>query len=70
KKQLARLKEFKAGRDMAKVNAALATLQGNAEKEENLMPHIINCVKNYTTLGEISDTLRGVFGRYEPKVSF
>jgi methylmalonyl-CoA mutase N-terminal domain/subunit len=70
KKQLARLKEFKAGRDMAKVNAALATLQKNAEKKENLMPHIISCVKGYTTLGEISDTLREVFGRYEPKVSF
>ena len=48
----------------------LSTLQKAAEKEENLMPHIINCVKGYTTLGEISDTLRGVFGKYEPKLSF
>jgi methylmalonyl-CoA mutase N-terminal domain/subunit len=70
KKQLTRLAEFKAGRDMTKVSAMLGTLQESAEKEENLMPHIINCVKSYTTLGEISDTLRDVFGRYEPKISF
>lgn len=70
KKQLARLKEFKTNRDMTKVNAALARLQENAQKDENLMPHIINCVKEYTTLGEISDTLRDIFGRYEPKISF
>jgi methylmalonyl-CoA mutase N-terminal domain/subunit len=70
KKQLARLAGFKAGRDMAKVNSLLSTLEKSAEKDENLMPHIINCVKGYTTLGEISDTLRGVFGRYEPKLSF
>jgi methylmalonyl-CoA mutase N-terminal domain/subunit len=70
KKQLARLAEFKSSRDTTKVNSLLSTLQKSAEKEENLMPHIINCVKGYTTLGEISDTLRGVFGRYEPKLSF
>ncbi|WP_415282650.1 acyl-CoA mutase large subunit family protein [Candidatus Nitrososphaera sp. FF02] len=70
KKQLARLTEFKSSRDMTKVNSMLSTLQKAAEKEENLMPHIINCVKGYTTLGEISDTLRGVFGKYEPKLSF
>ncbi|MCI0564926.1 MAG: hypothetical protein MN733_41190 [Nitrososphaera sp.] len=34
------------------------------------MPHIIHSVKSYSTLGEISGTLRSVFGRYEPKVSF
>ena len=70
KRQIARLKEFKSGRDMAKVNGALASLQKGAEKDENLMPLIINCVKSYTTLGEISDTMRNVFGRYEAKISF
>src|SRR5918999_4648839 len=41
------------------------------EKDDNnLMPHIINAVKSYSTLGEISSTLRTVFGRYEPKISF
>ena len=69
-RQVARLKELKSTRDRAKVDHALSELQRAAEKEENLMPHIINAVKNYSTLGEISGTLRIVFGKYEPKISF
>ena len=49
----------------------IAITADNIEKDDNnLMPHIINAVKSYTTLGEISSTLRNVFGRYEPKISF
>ena len=70
-KQLAKVKEFKSNRDKSKVDQALSQLQKAAEKDdENLMPYIINAVKNYSTLGEISSTLRTVFGRYEPKISF
>ena len=69
-RQIARLRELKSIRDKAKVDHALSQLQGASEKEENLMPHIINAVKNHSTLGEISGTLRAVFGRYEPKISF
>ncbi len=70
-KQLANVKEFKSNRDKSKVDQALSQLQKAAEKDDNnLMPHIINAVKSYTTLGEISSTLRTVFGRYEPKISF
>jgi methylmalonyl-CoA mutase N-terminal domain/subunit len=69
-RQVAKLKELKSTRDKTKVDQALSQLQMAAEKEENLMPHIINAVKSYSTLGEISGTLRTVFGRYEPKISF
>jgi methylmalonyl-CoA mutase N-terminal domain/subunit len=70
-KQLAKVKEFKSNRDKSKVDQALSQLQKAAEKDDdNLMPHIINAVKSYSTLGEISSTLRTVFGRYEPKISF
>jgi methylmalonyl-CoA mutase, N-terminal domain len=70
-KQLANVKEFKSNRDKSKVDHALSQLQKAAEKDDdNLMPYIINAVKNYSTLGEISSTLRTVFGRYEPKISF
>ena len=70
-KQVARLKDFKSSRDKIKIGDALNLLQKAAEKhDENLMPHIIHAVKNYVTLGEISNTLKGVFGKYEPKVSF
>src|ERR671938_614172 len=70
-KQLANVKEFKSNRDKIKVDNTLSQLQKAAEKDDNnLMPHIINAVKSYTTLGEISSTLRTVFGRYETKISF
>src|SRR5215216_2559155 len=70
-KQLANVKEFRSNRDKSKVDQALSQLQKAAEKDDNnLMPHIINAVKSCTTLGEISSTLRNVFGRYEPKISF
>ncbi len=70
-KQLANVKEFKSNRDKLKVDHALSQLQKAAEKDDdNLMPYIINAVKSYSTLGEISSTLRTVFGRYEPKISF
>jgi methylmalonyl-CoA mutase N-terminal domain/subunit len=69
-RQVTRLKELKSSRDKSKVDQALSQLQKATEKDENLMPHIINAVKSYSTLGEISGTLRTVFGRYEPKISF
>ncbi|MCI0423039.1 MAG: methylmalonyl-CoA mutase family protein, partial [Acidobacteria bacterium] len=70
RKQVAKLKEFKNDRDMSRVKNSLSRLQRAAEKDENLMPLIIDAVKSRSTLGEISGTLRTVFGRYEPKVSF
>src|ERR671916_971873 len=57
-KQLANVKEFKSNRDKLKVDQALSQLQKAAEKDDNnLMPHIINAVKSYSTLGEIRDQL-------------
>ncbi len=69
-RQVAKLRDLKNNRDKSKVDQALSQLQKAAEKEENLMPHIINAVKSYGTLGEISSTLRTIFGKYEPKLSF
>jgi methylmalonyl-CoA mutase N-terminal domain/subunit len=69
-RQIARLRDLKNSRDRGKVEKTLSQLQKAAEKEENLMPHIINAIKNYSTLGEISGTLRTVFGTYEPKIAF
>jgi methylmalonyl-CoA mutase N-terminal domain/subunit len=69
-RQVAKLKDLKNSRDKLKVEHALSQLQRAAEKEENLMPHIINAVKSYSTLGEIIGTLGTVFGKYEPKISF
>ena len=70
RKQLTRLKEFKVIRDNAKATGALTKLTAASEKTDNLMPFIIAAVKSSCTLGEISGSLRQVFGRYQPKVSF
>ena len=40
-------------------------LKKAAEKNDNLMPYILNCVHSYATLGETTDVLREVFGVYE-----
>ena len=71
KKQLLRLKEFKASRDQIKVDSVLSELQKAAENDGvNLMPFIIESVKTRATLGEISAVFKEVFGAYLPKISF
>ena len=64
-KQVARLQELKNTRDNAAVQQALAELKIAAEGTDNLMPPILKAVKALATLGEVCDTLRGVFGEYE-----
>jgi len=64
-KQVARLKELRSSRDSGAVTQALAELKKAAEGTDNLMPPILKAVKALATLGEICDTLRGVFGEYE-----
>ncbi|MFN3384209.1 MAG: methylmalonyl-CoA mutase [Archaeoglobaceae archaeon] len=63
-KQVARVKRFKENREKARVAEALERLKKVAEKDENLMPHVFDCVKAKATLGEIADALREVFGEY------
>ena len=62
--QVARVEAFRASRDAAAAEAALAALKRAAETDENLMPHYLHCVKSKATLGEISEALVPVFGRY------
>ncbi|MEM3699806.1 MAG: methylmalonyl-CoA mutase family protein [Candidatus Bathyarchaeia archaeon] len=65
KEQVARLQKLKRERDNRKVKEILEKLHYAAEKEENLMPTIIEAVKAYATLGEITDVLRKVYGEYK-----
>ena len=62
--QLIRLNELKINRDNDTLKQSLTKLKDIASKDENLIPQIINSVKNHTTLGEISDTLRKAFGEF------
>jgi methylmalonyl-CoA mutase N-terminal domain/subunit len=61
-RQTARLNEVKKERDTAAVAAALENLKRDAAGRENTMPSFIQCVEALATVGEICDTLRGVFG--------
>lgn len=65
RKQKERLERIKATRDNINLERALTNLQKGAEKEENLMPLIIEAVKYYATIGEICDVFREVFGEYK-----
>jgi methylmalonyl-CoA mutase N-terminal domain/subunit len=65
KRQIERLRKVRAERDGKKVKEALDKLRKAAESQENLMPYLFEAVKAYATNGEISDTLRKVFGEYK-----
>jgi methylmalonyl-CoA mutase N-terminal domain/subunit len=64
KEKLARVKKE---RNNTKVKETLADLKRAARGTENLVPPILEAVKAYATLGEISDTLREVFGEYRER---
>jgi methylmalonyl-CoA mutase N-terminal domain/subunit len=63
--QIARIAAFKGARDVTKVAASLARLDTLARSEAELMSPIVECVRASCTLGEISDTLRLVFGEHK-----
>lgn len=65
RRQLERLREYKKNRDQDKVLKSLDNLRKAALGDENLMPLIIEAIKNKATLGEISDALREVWGEFK-----
>lgn len=64
-RQKEKLKRLKDKRNSKAVSEKLVALEGAAKNGDNLMPFIIDSVKQYATLGEICDVLRGVFGEYK-----
>jgi methylmalonyl-CoA mutase N-terminal domain/subunit len=62
------LAEMKGKRDNSKVQKSLEALTTAAKGTENLMPHILNAVKAYATLGEIANVFRDVFGTHKETV--
>ncbi|RLB07440.1 MAG: methylmalonyl-CoA mutase [Deltaproteobacteria bacterium] len=65
RRQIARLQEVRQKRDNKKVKERLQQLRHAAQGKENLMPYIIECVREYATIQEICDVFREVFGRYQ-----
>jgi methylmalonyl-CoA mutase N-terminal domain/subunit len=64
-KQTERLKKLKRERDNARVKEILDEVRRVARGDKNIMPVLIDAVKSYATVGEISDVLRDVFGEYK-----
>ncbi|CAN5210216.1 methylmalonyl-CoA mutase [soil metagenome] len=67
--QMDRLEKTKKERDAAKVKEALKALTIAAkDKNENLLELAVNAARERATLGEISDALEEVYGRYKAKI--
>ncbi len=64
RQQVNRTREVRASRSAEAACRAVANLEKAARGTENLMPHILECCRAFVTVGEISDTLRKVFGEY------
>ena len=70
RRQLERLSRVRRERDGAAVRSALGRLDEAARGDANTVPVILECVEAYATVGEISDTLRNVFGEQRELAPF
>jgi methylmalonyl-CoA mutase N-terminal domain/subunit len=66
RQQSQRVRDVRARRDQAAVDAALADVEAAARGTQNLLYPMKEALRAYATLGEVSDVLRGVFGVYQP----
>jgi methylmalonyl-CoA mutase N-terminal domain/subunit len=67
-KQIERVRALRARRDAGPWKSALTGVEDAARSGANLMPRILAAVEAYTTVGEISDAMRRVFGEYKEAV--
>ncbi|OLB07654.1 MAG: methylmalonyl-CoA mutase [Candidatus Rokuibacteriota bacterium] len=68
--QIERVARFKAARDTGRVERRLKQLADACRNGRNVMPILIDAVKDYASLGEISDVYRQVFGLYREPIIF
>jgi methylmalonyl-CoA mutase N-terminal domain/subunit len=63
-RQVERVRALRAARDQAGWRSALDAVEATARGRDNLVPRVIAAVEAQATVGEIADTMRGVFGEY------
>lgn len=63
--QMDKLNQLKAERNNEQVAISLNNLRTASVENKNVMPYIIECVENYSTLGEIADVFRKEFGEFK-----
>ncbi|GCE27083.1 methylmalonyl-CoA mutase [Dictyobacter alpinus] len=69
KRHLERLERVRRERDQSEVQRALDALHAACDQHINTMPALLDAVRAYATLGEITDVFRAAFGEYlEPAV--
>jgi methylmalonyl-CoA mutase N-terminal domain/subunit len=68
RRQVERVREVRASRSASAVAERLARLEAAARGSDNLLPCIVECCESFATVGEISDTLRGVYGEYQEQL--
>jgi methylmalonyl-CoA mutase, N-terminal domain len=68
--QVERVKRVKAARDPKKVARRLAQLAETCRHGGNVMPVLIDAVKDSVSLGELADVYRQVFGLYREPIIF
>jgi len=68
--QLNRLKEVREQRDADKVKKTLSQLTADAKAGINVMPALVEAVKSYATVGEMTHCLVEAFGRYDEPIKF
>ncbi len=64
REQAERVRALRERRDPGRAQEAVRQLAAAAGEDHNLMPPILDCVRAEVTLGEIADTLRGIYGEY------
>jgi methylmalonyl-CoA mutase N-terminal domain/subunit len=68
RRQVERVRSLRSKRNAGRWQSALNQIEDAARSGANLMPHILTAVEANATVGEISDTLRRVFGEYKEAV--
>ena len=66
--QVEKLRKMRKKRNSKKVNQCLNLLREDARNDKNLLPPVIEAVKEYATVGEIIQTLKDVYGEYEEPI--
>jgi len=70
KKQIDRLQKVKNERNSSEVERYLDRIKQDAQDNLNLMPSVIEAVRAYATVGEITQTLKDVYGEYQEPIYF
>ncbi|MBI3133120.1 MAG: methylmalonyl-CoA mutase [Bacteroidetes bacterium] len=68
KSQIERLQKMRASRNEADVKQALEKLTEGAKTKANLLELAVDCARKRASLGEISDAMESVFGRYQATI--